>query len=54
MYAISSFAHTFRVSATKAAAFYCSRNDIMKKWNHIPRGIDVLITCQPPLGNETR
>ena len=22
----------------------------MKKWNNIPRGIDVLITCQPPLG----
>ena len=22
----------------------------MQKWNNIPRGIDVLITCQPPLG----
>ncbi|CAF3445960.1 unnamed protein product [Rotaria sp. Silwood1] len=38
------------VSINKTAAFYCSRNNIMNKWNHIPRGIDVLITCQPPLG----
>ncbi|CAF0935796.1 unnamed protein product [Rotaria sordida] len=39
------------VSTNKTAAFYCSRNNIMNKWNHIPRGIDVLITCQPPLGH---
>ncbi|CAF1213988.1 unnamed protein product [Rotaria magnacalcarata] len=39
------------VSTNKTAAFYCSRNEIMKKWNRIPRGIDVLITCQPPLGH---
>jgi hypothetical protein len=23
----------------------------MNQWNYIPRGIDVLITCQPPLGH---
>ena len=39
-----------RVSANKNATFYSSRQEIMKKWNRIPRGIDVLITCQPPLG----
>jgi len=43
---------SIRVSTNKTAAFYCSRNKIMKKWNSIPRGIDILITCQPPLGRD--
>ncbi|CAF1168449.1 unnamed protein product [Adineta steineri] len=33
------------VSTNKNAAFFCPRNEIIKKWNYIPRGIDVLITC---------
>ena len=39
-----------RVSTSPTATFYSPRNEIMNKWNHIPCGIDVLITCQPPLG----
>lgn len=32
-------------------AFNCKRGeDIMKKWNKIPEGIDVLVTHGPPLG----
>lgn len=41
------------VSSDRNATFFCSREKIMSKWNSIPRGIDVLITCQPPLGTLT-
>jgi hypothetical protein len=43
-----------RVSHDAQAAFYTSRKDIVKKWNNIPRSIDVLITCQPPIGENER
>ena len=48
---IRSIVSIIRISSHRTAAFYCSRQEIMKKWNSIPRGIDVLITSQPALGH---